>query len=54
MDIGPIVVLMIALALIAFSISSRTQQRDRGNGLEVELRPPGEPGNDGDRADPLM
>ena len=53
MDIGPFVVLVIALALIAFSISSRTQQRDRGDSLEVELRPPGEPGNDGDRADPM-
>ena len=48
MDLWPLVVLVIVLAVFAFNISSRTEWRDRGDGDEVNLRPPGEPGNRGD------
>ena len=47
-DFWPLILLVVVIALLAFSISSRTEWRDRGNGDESDLRPPGEPGNRGD------
>jgi hypothetical protein len=47
MDLGPWIVLAIFIALMAFSIGSRSQPD--GNGSN-DLRPPGEPGD----TDPLQ
>jgi hypothetical protein len=47
MDLWPWIVLVIFLALIAFSATSRMRD-DRGGRAGSNLRPPGEPG-DADR-----
>jgi len=47
MDLGPWIVLVIFLGLIAFSATSRMRD-DRGGRPGSDLRPPGEPG-DADR-----
>jgi hypothetical protein len=47
MDLGPLIVLAIFIALIAFSMTTRIRN-DRGGRPGSDLRPPGEPG-DADR-----
>jgi hypothetical protein len=48
MDYWPLgLLVVIAFVLYWFSLSSRTQWRDRGAGEELDLKPPGEPGNRG-------
>jgi hypothetical protein len=48
MDYWPLgLLVVIAFVLYWFSLSSRTQWRDRGAGEEPDLKPPGEPGNRG-------
>jgi len=49
MDLTPLIVIVLFIALTAFSIWSRTQDNDAG-GRGRELKPPGEPG-DTDRPD---
>jgi hypothetical protein len=42
MDLWPLIVLAVIIALVAFSMSTRVRRRDDGSS---DLRPPGEPGN---------
>jgi hypothetical protein len=49
MDLSPLIVIVLFVALTAFSIWSRTQDGNSG-GRGSELKPPGEPG-DTDRTD---
>ena len=44
MELGPLIVLAIFIALIAFSMTSRMRD-DRDGRPGSDLRPPGEPGN---------
>jgi hypothetical protein len=49
MDISSLIVIALAVAFLALITLLRTYTRDRGDGTEeVELKPPGEPGNRGD------
>jgi hypothetical protein len=47
MDLGPWIVLVLFIALIAFSMASRTRPDDYGSS---DMKPPGEPGD----SDPLQ
>jgi hypothetical protein len=49
MDIGSLIVIAVGIAFLAVITALRTYTHDRGDGTEeVELKPPGEPGNKGD------